>query len=300
MESTGLPQKIQISQQTAELLYASDKGRWIVRRQDTVVAKGKGELTTYWLLYNNNTKSRTASSNNETSDASDDVSASSAESMMEAVEEEEEEIRRHTDFSARTSRLVDWNKDLLLKLLKAVVARRQAMNRNTDTTKVVEIIGRRDRGVTVLDEVKEIIALPAFDHSVMKREVAANTIQLGETVERELGNFVATVASLYRDNPFHNFDHASHVTLSVSKLLTRIVAPTDFDFDNSATRSQMLHDHTYGITSDPLTQFACVLSALIHDVDHTGVPNTQLVKENQSLATYYGERSVAEQNSVDL
>lgn len=25
----------------------------------------------------------------------------------------------------------------------------------------------------------------------------------------------------------------------------------------------MLHDHTYGITSDPLTQFACVFSALI-------------------------------------
>lgn len=28
-----------------------------------------------------------------------------------------------------------------------------------------------------------------------------------------------------------------------------------------------LHDHTYGITSDPLTQFSCVLAALIHDVD---------------------------------
>jgi hypothetical protein len=33
-----------------------------------------------------------------------------------------------------------------------------------------------------------------------------------------------------------------------------------------------LHDHTYGITSDPLTQFAVVFAALIHDVDHTGVP----------------------------
>ena len=29
--------------------------------------------------------------------------------------------------------------------------------------------------------------------------------------------------------------------------------------------SQKLHDHTYGITSDPLTQFACVFSALVHD-----------------------------------
>lgn len=33
-----------------------------------------------------------------------------------------------------------------------------------------------------------------------------------------------------------------------------------------------LHDPTYGITSDSLTQLACILSALIHDVDHVGVP----------------------------
>jgi len=61
-----------------------------------------------------------------------------------------------------------------------------------------------------------------------------------------------------------------------------------------------MHDHTYGITSDPLTQFAVVLSALIHDVDHTGVPNSQLVLENVSIASKYKNQSVAEQNSVDL
>lgn len=35
-------------------------------------------------------------------------------------------------------------------------------------------------------------------------------------------------------------------------------------------------------------------------MDHTGVPNTQLAKENRSLATYYKGRSIAEQNSVDM
>lgn len=55
-----------------------------------------------------------------------------------------------------------------------------------------------------------------------------------------------------------------------------------------------------GITSDPLTQFAVVMSALIHDVDHTGVPNSQLVKENARVAAYYKNKSVAEQNSVDM
>ena len=102
----------------------------------------------------------------------------------------------------------------------------------------------------------------------------------------------------FADNPFHNFEHASHVTMSVSKLLSRIVAPdidgTGGDIDHT------LHDHTYGITSDPLTQFAVVLSALIHDADHVGIPNFLLVNENQSLAAKYQQKSVAEQNSVDV
>ena len=79
-----------------------------------------------------------------------------------------------------------------------------------------------------------------------------------------------------------------------------------------------LSSHTYGITSDPLTQFACAFSALIHDVgewhlfclvlelalktnqqlvlpDHVGVSNAQLVKEGVPIAAKYKERSVAEQ-----
>ena len=62
----------------------------------------------------------------------------------------------------------------------------------------------------------------------------------------------------------------------------------------------IMHDHTFGITSDPLTQFAVVFSALIHDVDHSGVSNAQLVKEGADIAALYKNKSVAEQNSVDL
>lgn len=97
---------------------------------------------------------------------------------------------------------------------------------------------------------------------------------------------------------FHNFEHASHVTMSVAKLLSRIVAP-DLEITSTNCRST-LHDHTYGITSDPLTQFACILAALIHDVDHQGVPNTRLVEEEDNLSLKYKGRSVAEQNSVDV
>ena len=69
--------------------------------------------------------------------------------------------------------------------------------------------------------------------------------------------------------------------MSVSKLLSRIVAPEEVvNGDGSADQFALsLHDHTYGLTSDPLTQFSVVLAALIHDVDHAGVSNFQLIKE---------------------
>jgi 3'5'-cyclic nucleotide phosphodiesterase len=93
----------------------------------------------------------------------------------------------------------------------------------------------------------------------------------------------------------------SHVTMSVVKLLSRIVAPSSNDMEgNESAEASTLHDFTFGITSDPLTRFSCVLSALIHDLDHRGVPNAQLVKEGDKLAIAYKNQSPAEQNSIDI
>jgi 3'5'-cyclic nucleotide phosphodiesterase len=72
------------------------------------------------------------------------------------------------------------------------------------------------------------------------------------------------------------------------------------DFQDKDGAMTTLHDHTYGITSDPLTQFSCVLSALIHDACHSGVTNAQLIKENNALASKYKNQSIAEQFSLDV
>jgi 3'5'-cyclic nucleotide phosphodiesterase len=80
----------------------------------------------------------------------------------------------------------------------------------------------------------------------------------------------------------------------------RIVPATNLPSTGESTDAQALHDHTYGITSDPLTQFACVFAALIHDVDHEGVPNAQLIKETSPIAMKYEGKSVAEQHSLAL
>jgi hypothetical protein len=121
-------------------------------------------------------------------------------------------------------------------------------------------------------------------------------VALDTEVAHQLRLYMREIGGMYQKNPFHNFEHASHVTMSVQKLLSRIVAPSDIDRAYQGNTS----DHTYGITSDPLTQFSCIFSALIHDVDHPGVPNATLVKERTFVARRYKNKSVAEQNSVDL
>lgn len=48
MESTGLPGKIQVSQETAKLIQGDKKSQWLTKRDTKITAKGKGELQTYW------------------------------------------------------------------------------------------------------------------------------------------------------------------------------------------------------------------------------------------------------------
>lgn len=43
MESTGIRDRIQISQETADQLTAANKQEWFIPRSDKVMAKGKGK-----------------------------------------------------------------------------------------------------------------------------------------------------------------------------------------------------------------------------------------------------------------
>jgi hypothetical protein len=90
--------------------------------------------------------------------------------------------------------------------------------------------------------------------------------------------------------------------------MNRIVLPEDVDYrqGNSKRKEdevavlESVHNYTFGISSDPLAQFAIIFSALIHDIDHTGLTNSQLVKEEADVAVIYKGLSVAEQNSVTI
>jgi class 3 adenylate cyclase len=49
MESNGIPGRIQVSQSTADALILAGKAGWLTPREEKVVAKGLGEIQTYWI-----------------------------------------------------------------------------------------------------------------------------------------------------------------------------------------------------------------------------------------------------------
>jgi len=295
IESTGEGGRIHLSEATATLLLKANKGKWICKREDMIRTKGKGAIQTYWL---DGRKCMRRSSMMDACSSIGDFTVASFENEMWRS-------ARSGLGADKTSRLIEWNCDVLQRLLKQIIARRVFYDDRKSSESLNDSCNSDEsmpKGMP-LEEVAEIIALPAFDHKVASQQKNADSIELPPIVLEQLKEYVTTIAYMYPPNPFHNFAHASHVVKSVMKHMNRIIAPSnvvDVGNDQKNSKAAALHDHTYGITSDPLTQFACVFSALIHDVDHPGVPNARLVEEDREIAAVYNNRSVAEQNSLDL
>jgi hypothetical protein len=286
-----------MSKDTADLLTLMGKSHWILPRNDKVYAKGKGEMQTYWL--------RQIETGNGPSIPSDLAVSEYGEAEIEDVGPTRRlsfggQIKRKPQNLShkKFERLVNWNVDVLKNLLGQVEERRELVGTQPEDPAAIKAVEAElstpvvEGGTAAFDEVVESIGIATFNADANRRGKERH--ELSDEVQGELRDYVQLMARMYNDNPFHSFEHASHVTMSVMKLLSRIVAP-DIEGDES-----QLHDHTYGITSDPLTHFAVVLSALLHDLDHLGVPNGQLVKEVPELARMYKDKSVAEQNSIDL
>ena len=313
MESNGERNKIQVSQATADLIIAGGKGHWLTARADLIKAKGKGDLQTYWLTPQRRSKASEkevvienvslksmASRHKVLADAKAWKSQSTSTSRVLSVDTSTDSLyERNESFNAvdlKYQRLIDWNTEILCSLLSKLVS-----SRNSSTQHPMHSHGGASASSTrsVNQSRQPGQGYPAIS-SIGERIHNRSTNPLG-IVRDELRQYVGRIAALYRSNTFHNFEHASHVALSANKLLKRIISPTSTDdCSQSQYQSQNLSQSTYGISSDPLLQFVIVLSALVHDCDHPGVPNDQLVKEMSPLVAKYDNKSVAERHSVSL
>lgn len=103
MESTGIKDKIQISQATADLLTEAGKAHWFKGREDLVEAKGKGKMRTFWL------------------DASAKIRGSSTPSESNSQVDLEGFYQPDEDIVKRNQN-VDWMVELLLEYARKIVS----------------------------------------------------------------------------------------------------------------------------------------------------------------------------------
>ena len=77
----------------------------------------------------------------------------------------------------------------------------------------------------ITEERVDVIALPPFYKEAHKHP---KSIDVDPQVSQQLKEFVSAIAQAYRSNPFHCLQHASHTTMSATKLISRI-AVSDFE-----------------------------------------------------------------------
>ena len=119
-----------------------------------------------------------------------------------------------------------------------------------------------------LDEAKRQVKDVFIESGVLAEHMVANPSCLENLIDK--------IQSGYKLTPYHDFIHATHVFLNTYVLLNHSTA------------------------NWPRVEKAAILfTALIHDYEHEGVPNAQLVKEGHHLASKYNNISVAENNSLE-
>jgi Adenylate and Guanylate cyclase catalytic domain len=214
MESNGKKDCIHVSEATAKLLMDSGKQRWLTPRKDRVVAKGKGEMQTYWLevrssLANNveRTPSRRSSGDTDADDADGSSMGDSNSDLEPKVPEWEKVVSSKETSQAlgdRYQRLVDWNVDQLVTLLKKVAANRKSLKQPGDA-KGSSFDLRTDS--SVLEEVTEVIPFPKpgmADIIVGDTAGKPDDVELDSAVVAELHQFMTSIAIMHNDNSFHN------------------------------------------------------------------------------------------------
>lgn len=204
MESTGKPGMIQLSKQTADKIMEHNKGHWIRPRDEKVTAKGKGDLSTFWLqTYSNSQESSGIHSETEWTEAVEGLEMLPQEvggELQRTISQQmmEDATATHITEAEKRQRLVEWNADLLIRLLQAIIARRQARGSKADNWNDIEQIedSFREREALVMEEVVEVIEMPNFSQA----RRPPGSVELSPVVIQQVKVYVENLSYMYRDN----------------------------------------------------------------------------------------------------
>lgn len=165
-----------MSQATAELLIAAGKEDHIVKREELVQAKGKGELQTYWV------KDKKPSSGNR----------EGSTGVRDDSDTQSEDGSRDTQIDMRQLRLIQWNVDVLARQLKRILAMRENRSRTIGGHLRYKI----DPDSHVIDEIKEVIPL---SNEAKSFQIDPDEVELTSAVMEQLTDYVSNIAMLYHD-----------------------------------------------------------------------------------------------------
>jgi hypothetical protein len=112
--------------------------------------------------------------------------------------------------AAKATRLIEWNVDVLHRLLHPIGAVRKARGAVSGEARIERSRVNENKfissGSTVIDEVKEIISLPRFNPEIAQEQADPDDVVLPKAVYSELHHYVANIALMYKDHAFHNFE----------------------------------------------------------------------------------------------
>ena len=208
IESSSMRSRVHLSIDVFKLLEEHGKSSWAVKRDDQAVAKsGKLDIETYWLIVGEN--GYLGPEAKSSAPVKVDVIAGGNRKFGDTTLADLE-----ASIDPKMLRLVAWNVEIMKKLLQQIIAKRNAaLNQKSSAEEIAAKEKALSRRTNCLEEVVEIIHLPKFDTQAYHRQENPSKIVIPSNVVEQLRLYVTTVAAMYRDNPFHNFEHASHVTM---------------------------------------------------------------------------------------
>lgn len=224
IETSGQKDKIHLSRDTALLL----RPQFVVKREDTVSLKGKGEQDTYWFVFNSR-----SSEGSHSSDRDSYFNSNTTESGPEPDGLTEigtwtgttlSDILGKTLIDPTTERLVLWNVDTLKPMLCAIIAKRAATRAASNQSTESDIANvERD---AIKHEVQVVIEMEKFDAEIAAKTTISDE-PLPREVETELMAYVSAIASGYPKNPC-KFSNLIETNACAIQKLTEVFLETRF------------------------------------------------------------------------
>ena len=113
-------------------------------------------------------------------------------------------------------------------------------------------------------------AMVSIGFGLFERHRLLETFNIAEDT---MLRFLSKLQGSYRQNPYHNWMHASDCAQTMSHLMLRC---------------------GFSVYTSDLLRFALIFAALAHDVRHPGVTNSYLIKIGHPLAVRYNDKSPLE------